>query len=120
MGRIIKHENDLLTFTGLAPGKPANDILQHNDISDSQAETDPELKHDLLFEINAELEAPVLATRLLLGIPLNALLPELDVRLGTTRGTNALLTRGGANTAVLVTKGFADLLRIGEHICRYQ
>ena len=60
------------------------------------------------------MEAPVLATRLLLGCPLDATLPPLDVRLGTTRGTNALLTRSGAATALLVTKGFGDVLRIGQ------
>ena len=110
LGRITRHEDDLLTFTEHTPDSPANQSPQHNDVSDSH----PELKHDLVLELDAELEAPVLATRLLLGIPLKAPLPALDVRLGTTRGTNALLTRGGANTAVLVTKGFADLLRIGE------
>ena len=36
------------------------------------------------------------------------------VRLGTTRGTNALLTRSGARTALVTTRGFRDLLRIGN------
>lgn len=63
--------------------------------------------------LDGDLEAPVLATRLLLGIPINRPLPSLDVRLGTTRGTNALLTRGGAKTALLITEGFGDLLAIG-------
>lgn len=73
-----------------------------------------DLSGDLTFEIDAKLEAPVLATHLLLGIPLLDPLPELDVRLGTTKGTNALLTRAGAKMALLVTKGFGDLLAIGE------
>lgn len=67
-----------------------------------------------LLEIDPGLEAPVLAARLLLGIPPFESLPPLEVRLGTTRGTNALLTRSGARTALLVTRGFGDLLRIGE------
>jgi 5-oxoprolinase (ATP-hydrolysing) len=67
-----------------------------------------------VMEIDAGIEAPVLATRILLGWPLSEPLPALEVRLGTTKGTNALLTRSGARTALLVTKGFADLLRIGE------
>ncbi len=67
-----------------------------------------------VVELDADLEAPVLAARMLLGIPLSKPLPALDVRLGTTRGTNALLTRRGARTALLVTAGFADILRIGE------
>ena len=33
--------------------------------------------------------------------------------MGTTRGTNALLTRAGAATAFLTTTGFEDLLEIG-------
>ncbi len=66
------------------------------------------------LELTPHLEAPVLATRLILGIPPASPLPPLDVRLGTTRGTNALLTRSGAKTALLVTRGFADVLQIGE------
>ncbi len=67
-----------------------------------------------VLELDPGLEAPVLAVRLLLGIPPCDPLPHMEVRLGTTRGTNALLTRGGARTALLVTGGFQDLLRIGE------
>ncbi len=67
----------------------------------------------VLYELVSGLEAPVLATRLLLGCKLSDPLPALDVRLGTTRGTNALLTRSGEPCGFVVTKGFADLLRIG-------
>lgn len=41
-------------------------------------------------------------------------IPDCDVRLGTTRGTNALLTRSGAATAFVTTRGFRDLLHIGD------
>ncbi len=58
-------------------------------------------------------EAPVLATRLLTQTPLNQPFPELEMRLGTTRGTNALLERKGGRVALLVTEGFRDLLVIG-------
>ncbi|KAA1261407.1 Acetophenone carboxylase gamma subunit [Rubripirellula obstinata] len=64
--------------------------------------------------LDAQIEAPVLAARMLLNVPINQPLPRLSVRLGTTRGTNALLTRGGVRTALLVTAGFRDVLRIGE------
>ena len=37
-----------------------------------------------------------------------------DLRIGTTVGTNALLERKGAKTALFVTKGFKDLLKIGN------
>ena len=36
------------------------------------------------------------------------------VRMGTTVATNALLERKGARTALLITKGFRDLLQIGK------
>lgn len=35
------------------------------------------------------------------------------IRMGTTVATNALLEREGERTALLVTKGFKDLLHIG-------
>ncbi|HEX2641727.1 MAG TPA: hydantoinase/oxoprolinase N-terminal domain-containing protein, partial [Thermoanaerobaculia bacterium] len=65
------------------------------------------------FELRSPEEAPVLAARLLTGTPLGAALPDLALRLATTRGTNALLERKGAPTAFFVTRGFADLLLIG-------
>lgn len=36
-----------------------------------------------------------------------------SVRMGTTVATNALLERKGAASALLITKGFGDLLTIG-------
>lgn len=65
------------------------------------------------FEISTGEEAPVLAARLITGTPLSAPLPPMEIRLGTTRGTNALLERKGAKTVLYVTKGFEDLLQIG-------
>ena len=52
------------------------------------------------------------AIRSLLGEDFRASLRQL--RVGTTVATNALLQRRGAPTAILVTKGFADCLRIGH------
>jgi len=65
------------------------------------------------YELSCDLEAPIVAIRYLLGLPLSKPLPEVQVRLGTTRGTNALLTRGGARTALVTTRGFGDILHIG-------
>ena len=48
--------------------------------------------------------------------PVSSSVPEEKVewiRMGTTVATNALLEKKGARTALLITKGFADLLRIG-------
>jgi 5-oxoprolinase (ATP-hydrolysing) len=67
-----------------------------------------------LFEISAGEEAPVLCARLVTGTPLGGLFPEMEIRLGSTKGTNALLEHKGARTAMLVTRGFRDLLLIGN------
>jgi len=64
-------------------------------------------------ELASPEEAPVLAARWVTGTPLDRPLPPLALRLATTRGTNALLERKGARTALFVTRGFADLLSIG-------
>lgn len=65
-------------------------------------------------ELRFDEEAPILAARLVTGSARAADLPEMELRLGTTRGTNALLERRGAATAFFVTRGFGDLLRIGD------
>lgn len=65
------------------------------------------------YELSSGEEAPVEAIRYLLGLPREAAIPPVVVRLGTTRGTNALLTRRGARTALVTTRGFGDILRIG-------
>jgi 5-oxoprolinase (ATP-hydrolysing) len=58
--------------------------------------------------------APVLAARLALGIPAGTPLENISFRLATTRGTNALLERTLTPTALFVTRGFRDLLLIGD------
>ena len=58
--------------------------------------------------------APVLAAHLLTDTPCGAELPAIDLRLATTQATNALLERRGADAALFVTRGFADLLTIGN------
>jgi 5-oxoprolinase (ATP-hydrolysing) len=65
------------------------------------------------FEITSGEEVPVLAARLLTLTPINQAFPPLRMRLGSTKGTNALLERKGARTALLTTQGFADLPHIG-------
>ncbi|MCE9547313.1 MAG: hydantoinase B/oxoprolinase family protein [Planctomycetia bacterium] len=64
------------------------------------------------YELRSTEEAPLLAIRRILRLKLSDPLPKIDVRLGTTRGTNALLTRTGARTAFVTTRGFGDVLRI--------
>ncbi len=67
----------------------------------------------LTVELFTGEEAPVVAARLLTQTPLSQPFPLLEMRLGTTRGTNALLERKGGRVALVVTKGFRDLLVIG-------
>ncbi|MEX0586371.1 MAG: hydantoinase/oxoprolinase family protein, partial [Pirellulales bacterium] len=65
------------------------------------------------YELASGEEAPILAIRSVLGLPLGEPIPPVVVRLGTTRGTNALITRRGARTALVTTKGFGGVLEIG-------
>jgi len=59
-------------------------------------------------------EAPILAARVVTGTPPGLPLPPIDMRLATTRATNALLERAIDRVAFFVTRGFADLLDIGD------
>lgn len=59
-------------------------------------------------------EAPLLGIRQLLGLAHDQPIPPCEVRLGTTLGTNALLERRGARSALVVTRGFGDLLTLGD------
>ncbi len=54
-------------------------------------------------------EAPVFAARIVTATPLGSKLPPMDLRVATTRGTNALLERKGARTVLFITRGFGDL-----------
>jgi 5-oxoprolinase (ATP-hydrolysing) len=65
------------------------------------------------YELTAAEEAPVLAIRLTMGLSIDEPIPSVSLKLGTTRGTNALITRRGAETAFVTTRGFGDILRIG-------
>lgn len=65
------------------------------------------------FEITAYEEAPILAVRLITQTPLSEPLPPIHMKLGSTKGTNALLENKGAKIVFFVTKGFKDLLKIG-------
>ena len=57
--------------------------------------------------------APLVGIRKLLGLGEGATIPPCEIRMGTTIATNALLERTGEPTALLVTRGFSDLLEIG-------
>ncbi len=57
--------------------------------------------------------APLVGIRSLLGIAESAPIPPCQVRMGTTLATNALLERHGTDCALVITRGFRDLLEIG-------
>ena len=91
-------------------------VVQQFDPTAHQLILDSELNHDpsgLHYELSSELQSPILCIRYLLGCGIRAPLPPIKVRLGTTKGTNALLTRTGARVAFAATKGFRDILEIG-------
>ena len=66
------------------------------------------------YELASGEEAPILAIRTALRLRLSEPIPPVIVRLGTTRGTNALLTRRGARVGFVTTRGFRDVLRIAN------
>ena len=65
------------------------------------------------FELFTGEEAPLLAARLLTNTPSGSPLPPIHMKLGSTKGTNALLEKKGSPPLLIVTKGFKDLLEIG-------
>ena len=66
------------------------------------------------YELRCDLDAPVIAIRYHLGTDTGeSQCHPSRCGLGTTRGTNALVTRSGARTALVTTRGFGDVLEIG-------
>ncbi len=58
--------------------------------------------------------APIVGIRKLLGLRGEEPIPPCEVRMGTTLATNALLERQGAASGLVITRGFRDLLEIGN------
>jgi len=91
--------------------------IQHVDLGTSRISLSKPIQNVSVgsqIEITSGEEVPVLAVRLLTLTSLGTPFPLLHVKLGSTRGTNAILERKGAATAFLVTRGFKDLLLIGN------
>src|SRR5271166_1821376 len=62
-------------------------------------------------------DAAIAGIKTVLGVPLDAPIPRgvvEAVKMGTTVATNALLERQGERTFLVVNRGFADALRIGN------
>ncbi len=90
------------TFTDIVARDPAGQLSTHKLLSEN-----PERYQD----------AAIAGIRLVLGLAQNAAIPPglIDcVKMGTTVATNALLERKGERTLLVVNKGFADMLRIGN------
>src|SRR5437763_3852284 len=89
------------TFTDIVARRPDGTLITHKLLSDN-----PDRYTD----------AAVHGIREILGIaPGVAIAGAMieAVKMGTTGATNALLERRGERTALLITRGFADALRIG-------
>ncbi|MDA2812789.1 hydantoinase B/oxoprolinase family protein [Nocardiopsis sp. RSe5-2] len=85
------------TFTDVVARGPDGGIRTHKLLSDNPSEYE---------------DAAVAGISALLGGPVGPDAVE-SVRMGTTVATNALLERAGERTALVVTRGFTDALRIG-------
>ncbi len=75
-----------------------------------------EVGQPIRFEqpLEQPIDAPRLALHLVTGTALDRTLPPMELRLSTTRGTNALLQRRGAKVGVLVSDGLSGLVEIGD------
>lgn len=71
------------------------------------------LNKTLTFELVSEEEAPILGIRLITQTSAGEPLPEIRIKLGSTKGTNALLEKKGARILFFVTNGFRDIIEIG-------
>lgn len=90
------------TFTDIVARTPSGELLTRKYLSDN-----PQQYAD----------AAIYGIRRILGLSAGQAIPADDideVRMGTTVATNALLERKGEPTLLVVTKGFADVLRIGD------
>jgi len=65
------------------------------------------------YELTSGEEAPIMGIRWIKNLSIKEDIGCVNVRLGSTKGTNALLERKGSGVAFITTKGFADILEIG-------
>ncbi|TRW17576.1 hydantoinase B/oxoprolinase family protein [Glacieibacterium frigidum] len=87
------------TFTDIVARTPEGGIVTHKLLSEDPARPG---------------DAATAGIRALLGLTDGEPLPPIaGVRMGTTVATNALLERRGSRTALTITRGFGDALRIG-------
>jgi 5-oxoprolinase (ATP-hydrolysing) len=90
------------TFTDVVGRRPDGGLVTRKVLSESPGRQE---------------DAALAGIRQTLGLPPGAPIPEgvvETVRMGTTVATNALLERRGERTLLVVNRGFADVLRIGN------
>jgi 5-oxoprolinase (ATP-hydrolysing) len=90
------------TFTDIVARDPSGNVATRKLLSENPARYE---------------DAALAGIRGFLGLGPDAAIPPgaiAQVKMGTTVATNALLERKGARTLLLVNRGFADLLRIGN------
>ncbi len=89
------------TFTDIVALRPDGAVLTHKLLSSNPARYDDAALAGIRHFLGVAPGAPIPAQRI------------AAVKMGTTVATNALLERTGEPTALLVTRGFRDALRIG-------
>ena len=67
-----------------------------------------------VIELSTGEDAPVVAARILTGTPPSEAFPSCELRVATTRGTNALLEGKGAPVDLYTTAGFESLLEVRD------
>lgn len=81
---------------------------------DLETPSGPALPPGSVVRLRAHCGAPALAVRVALGQPLSEPLEDIDLRVGTTIGTNALLEGRTARVLLVTTAGHEDALAIGD------
>ena len=66
------------------------------------------------LELGTGEDAPLVAARILTGTGIGKTFPEMDLRVATTRGTNALLEGKGEPVILITNQGFESLLEIRD------
>jgi 5-oxoprolinase (ATP-hydrolysing) len=90
------------TFTDIVARAPDGRLIQKKLLSENPG---------------AYQDAAIAGIRSVLGLEPGEAIPPgaiAAVKMGTTVGTNALLTHGGEPTLLVITEGFADVLEIGD------
>lgn len=102
-----------LSNNKMHPASHYSIVSTHLDSNIIVLDHDPGVLGNIDFEIYSGEEAPIVTSRLATKTTLNQSLPKIEMRLGSTIGTNALLEKKGCKVAFIVTKGMKDLQEIG-------